>query len=60
MQRDDACCQIEYFDPLQPGLFHHGLELRLIRMHADRFGQIAVGLCIPAIFLPSHGNSLNE
>ena len=46
MQRDDAGAQIEIFDPLQPGVFHHALQCFLIRMHAYRFGQITITIAV--------------
>ena len=34
--------QIEVFDLLESGLFHQQLQRVLIRMHANRFGQITI------------------
>jgi hypothetical protein len=44
VQRHDTRCQIEVFDRVQSGLFHHLLERFLIRVHADGLGQVAVAL----------------
>ena len=46
MQGDGAGGEIEVFDPLETGVFHHPLEAFLVGMHADGFGEIAVGSCI--------------
>src|SRR5271157_3265057 len=42
VQRDDASHQIEPLHAFESRLFHHGPERRLVRVHADRFGEIAV------------------
>src|SRR5690349_4318331 len=42
MHGDDARAQVEEFDILQPRPFQHGLQALLVRMRADRLGEIAV------------------
>ena len=46
MQRDSACCQVEPFDALQTRRFHHGFERGLVRVHANRLGEIPVACFI--------------
>src|SRR5271169_2720719 len=42
VQGDNAGHQIKPLYALESRLFHHDLERRLVRVHADRFGEIAV------------------
>ncbi len=42
MQGDHAGAQVEPLDALEAGAFHHRAERLLVRVHADRFGEIAV------------------
>src|SRR5439155_25373485 len=44
MHRHHACGKVEDFDLGEASRLHHALQLRLVRMHADRLGEIAVGL----------------
>src|SRR5436190_8683843 len=44
MDGDDAGGEVIDLHLAEATRFHHRLEGRLIRMHADRFGEIAVGL----------------
>jgi hypothetical protein len=42
MYRDNPSSQIEIFATLKSSLLHHLLEGFLVRVHADRFCQIAI------------------
>src|SRR4029453_19146680 len=42
VQRDHAGREIVEIDPVETGLLHHGLERCLVRVHPDRFREIAV------------------
>src|SRR5262252_8636843 len=42
VQRDDARGKIEPFDAPETSLLHHRLQSRLIRVHPNRLGEIAV------------------
>lgn len=50
VQSHDTCCQIEIFDRVQSGLFHHLLERFLIRVHADGLRQVAIALGVARHF----------
>ena len=41
MQRHDAAGEVVVSAALETGIFHHGLERFLVRMHANRFGEHA-------------------
>src|SRR5437016_11791826 len=47
MHGDHAGGEVEYFDLREARLLEHRLERRLVRMQADRLGEIAIGFCGP-------------
>ena len=47
MQSDNTQRQIEIVDLLKTGLFHHSFQRFLIRMDANRLGQITITGLIP-------------
>src|SRR5690348_13377558 len=44
MDGDDSCGEVEYLHLREASGLEHGLQLLLIRMHADRLGEIAIRL----------------
>ena len=46
MQRHDARSQVQMVHLLKSGLLEHALERVLVRMHADRFGEITVARAV--------------
>ena len=46
MDGDDAAGQVVHITALEAGIFHHPLERFLVRVHADRLGQVAVAIGI--------------
>src|SRR5262249_6738689 len=52
VQRDDARCEVEIFDAVQARPLEHRLQALLVRVHADRLGEIAIGRFV-ARYLPA-------
>src|SRR5215831_7683515 len=46
VDRHHPCGKIEILHLGQAGLFHHARERRLVGMHADRLGEITVGVSV--------------
>src|SRR5688572_14026322 len=58
MERHDARGEAEVLAPLEPRTLHHGLERFLIRMAADRLGEVAVARAVAGEPLAEPGENL--
>ena len=53
MQRRDAGCHVVVVHMAKAAALHHGLQLLLAGVHADRLGEVAVALGIARHHLPN-------
>ena len=46
MQRNDAGAEIEIINSFETGIFYKFLQLFLVRVHTDRFGEVTITIAV--------------